>query len=108
MAENRPAVSRGRILPFGEIANGVFLLDTLAAGTAGLVAGYLVKGEESALTDAGYPTSAKAVLLQLRELDSKHRNVDYLIPTHVHLDHTGASQRTSFPITSAEFSSQAQ
>jgi len=77
-------------LPFREIVNRVFLLDTLAAGTAGLVAVYLVEGQQSALIDAGYPTSAKAVLSQLRGLDSKHRNVDYLIPTHVHLDHAGA------------------
>jgi len=77
-------------LPFSEIVNGVFLLDSLAAATAGLVAVYLVEGEQSALIDAGYPTSAKAVLSQLRELDSRRRNVDYLIPTHVHLDHAGA------------------
>ena len=76
-------------MPFREIVNSVFLLDTLAAGTPGLVAAYLVRGEERALIDAGYPTSAKAVLSQLRELDSKHPNVDYLIPTHVHLDHAG-------------------
>jgi glyoxylase-like metal-dependent hydrolase (beta-lactamase superfamily II) len=90
MTEKQPSTSRGRSLSFREIVNGVFLIDTLAAGTAGLVAGYLVKGEQSALIDVGYPTSAKAVLFQLRELDSKHRNVDYLIPTHVHLDHAGA------------------
>jgi len=90
MTENQAAMSRRRILPVGEIVNGVFLLDTLAAGTAGFVAAYLVKGEESALIDAGYPTSAKAVLSQLRELDGRHRNVNYLIPTHVHLDHAGA------------------
>jgi len=90
MTEDRSSTNRVCSLPFREIVNGVFLIDTLAAGTAGLVAGYLVKGEESALIDVGYPTSAKAVLSQLRELDSRHRNVDYLIPTHVHLDHAGA------------------
>jgi len=90
MTERRSAVSGIHEFPFGEIAHGVFLLDTLAAGTPGLVAAYLVKGQESALIDAGYPSSAKAVLSQLRELHSNQYDVGYLIATHVHLDHAGA------------------
>jgi glyoxylase-like metal-dependent hydrolase (beta-lactamase superfamily II) len=78
-----------------EISDGVFLIDTLAAGTPGLVAGYLIKGERSALVDAGYPSSANSVLSDLRSLDGTGPNVDYLIPTHVHLDHAGAIGRLS-------------
>jgi glyoxylase-like metal-dependent hydrolase (beta-lactamase superfamily II) len=78
-----------------EISDGVFLIDTLAAGTPGLVAGYLIKGERSALVDAGYPSSADSVLSELRSLDGTGPNVDYLIPTHVHLDHAGAIGRLS-------------
>jgi glyoxylase-like metal-dependent hydrolase (beta-lactamase superfamily II) len=73
-----------------KISDGVFLIDTLAAGTPGLVAGYLVKGERSALVDAGYPSSADSVLSELRSIDGTGTNIDYLIPTHVHLDHAGA------------------
>jgi glyoxylase-like metal-dependent hydrolase (beta-lactamase superfamily II) len=73
-----------------EISDGVFLIDTLAAGTPGLVAGYLIKGERSALVDAGYPSSADSVLSELRSIDGTGPNVDCLIPTHVHLDHAGA------------------
>lgn len=72
-----------------EIANGVFLIDTMTAGVPGLVASYLIRGERSALVDAGYPTSANTVLSELRALDDKRWQVDYLIPTHVHLDHAG-------------------
>jgi len=73
-----------------EISDGVFLIDTLAAGTPGLVAGYLVKGKRSALVDAGYPSSANSVISELRSLGGTEPSVDYLIPTHVHLDHAGA------------------
>ncbi len=73
-----------------EIANGVFLIDTLAAGVQGLVACYLVKGEKCALVDAGYPTSADPILAELKAIDPSASHVDYLIPTHVHLDHAGA------------------
>ena len=72
-----------------EISSDVFLVDTLAAGIPGLVASYLIKGEKSALVDAGYPTSANTLLSELRALDASWRQVDFLIPTHVHLDHAG-------------------
>jgi glyoxylase-like metal-dependent hydrolase (beta-lactamase superfamily II) len=73
-----------------QISDGVFLIDTLAAGAAGVVAGYVIKGERSALVDAGYPSSASSVLSELQVLTGRGSQVDYLIPTHVHLDHAGA------------------
>ena len=73
-----------------QISDGVFLIDTLAAGAPRLVASYLVKGEKSALVDAGYPSSANSVLSELQVLTDRGLLVDYLIPTHVHLDHAGA------------------
>jgi glyoxylase-like metal-dependent hydrolase (beta-lactamase superfamily II) len=73
-----------------EIVKGVFLIDTLAAGLPGLVACYFIKGNKCALVDVGYPTSASTLLSELRALDEKSPRVDYLIPTHVHLDHAGA------------------
>jgi len=73
-----------------EISEGVFLIDTLAAGSPGLVAGYLIRGKRSALLDAGYPSSVNSVLSELKSLLGAELSVDYLIPTHVHLDHAGA------------------
>lgn len=78
-----------------EISDGVFLIDTLAAGTPGLVANYLIKGERSVLVDAGYPSSASSILSELQVLIGGGLQVDYLIPTHVHLDHAGAIGRLS-------------
>lgn len=75
-----------------KISDGVFLIDTLAAGTPGLVAGYLIKGDRSALIDAGYPSSANSVLAELQALGGGSQ-VDFLVPTHVHLDHTGSIGR---------------
>jgi len=77
-------------LTYREIADGVYLIDTLPAGIPGLVAGYLVRGEKSALVDVGHATSAKTVLSELRALGGGNLRLDYLIPTHVHLDHAGA------------------
>ena len=54
-----------------EISEGVFLIDTLAAGSPGLVAGYLIRGKRSALLDAGYPSSVNSVLSELKSLLSR-------------------------------------
>jgi len=76
-----------------EISPGVFLIDTLAAGISGRVASYLVKGDKSALVDVGYPTSAPTVLAELQATGDSDWQADFLIPTHVHLDHAGALGR---------------
>lgn len=76
-----------------EILRDVFLIDTMALGSAGLIACYLFRGDKSALVDAGYPASADTVLLELKAIDPSTWQVDYLIPTHVHLDHAGAVGR---------------
>jgi glyoxylase-like metal-dependent hydrolase (beta-lactamase superfamily II) len=72
-----------------KISDGVFLIDTLAAGTTGLVASYLIRGDRSSLVDAGYPSSANSVLGELQVLGGASQ-VDFLIPTHMHLDHAGS------------------
>jgi glyoxylase-like metal-dependent hydrolase (beta-lactamase superfamily II) len=89
-------------LPWTEIVNDVFLVDTLAAGSPGLVASYLIKGERSAVIDAGYPSSAQSVLTELRALNGGELDVDFLIPTHVHLDHAGAIGRLSEAMPNAQ------
>ena len=53
-----------------------------------MVAAYLVRAKESALIDMGYASSAKTVLKDLER--SGFAKVDYLLPTHMHLDHSGA------------------
>jgi glyoxylase-like metal-dependent hydrolase (beta-lactamase superfamily II) len=85
-----------------QISDGVFLIDTLPAGTPGVVACYVIKGERSVLVDAGYPSSASTVLSELQVLTGRELKVDYLIPTHVHLDHAGAIGQLSEAMPKAQ------
>ena len=85
-----------------EISSDVLLIDTMASGSPGLVACYLVKGEKCALVDTGYPTSANTVLAELKAIDPSAWQVDYLIPTHVHLDHAGAVGRLAEVMPNAQ------
>lgn len=65
----------------------VTLVDTQALGEPNVVAAYLVTGKETALIDMGYQSSAEQVARDLFENGVKP---DYLLPTHVHLDHCGS------------------
>jgi glyoxylase-like metal-dependent hydrolase (beta-lactamase superfamily II) len=85
-----------------KVSERVYLLDTFALGQPGTVGAYLVKGPKPALVDCGYATSFKTVLAGMAEAGVMPRDVRYLIPTHVHLDHAGAAGRLLKEMPSAE------
>ncbi len=82
---------RGQSVTVSRVSDRVFMIDTLALGKPGAVAAYVLKGSKTALVDCGYATSAMTVLEGLRELSLSPSDVDYVIPTHVHLDHAGSA-----------------
>jgi len=68
----------------------VSIIDTEALGHASFVAAYLVTGKETALIDMGYQSSAETISKDLAEHGISRDGLDYLLPTHVHLDHSGS------------------
>lgn len=73
-----------------EIIKGIYLIDTLGANFDKTVASYVVKGSKIALIDTGYASSYLNVIRGLQMLNIDPKDVNYIIPTHVHLDHAGA------------------
>lgn len=74
------------------ITNKTFMIDTVGLGNPNTVAVYVVKGtRKTAVIDCGYASSYGNVMQSLRQLGIEPSRVDYLIPTHVHLDHAGAT-----------------
>jgi len=67
----------------------ISIIDTMALGKPGVVAAYLVSGKERALIDMGYRSSAQTVINDLEHNGIRTDGIDYLLPTHVHLDHSG-------------------
>jgi glyoxylase-like metal-dependent hydrolase (beta-lactamase superfamily II) len=55
-----------------------------------VVAAYFIKGKENALVDMGYRSSAESVATDLSEIGIADGDLHYLLPTHVHLDHSGS------------------
>lgn len=72
------------------MTNSIAIIDTEALGNRGVVAAYLVTGKENALIDMGHRSSAEVVMRDLSSQGISVDDLDYLLPTHVHLDHCGA------------------
>jgi len=76
---------------FQEIAEGIHCLDT-GLYRQGLAAAYLVRsGERLAFIDTGPANAAPTLLAAIAALGLTPEQVDYVMPTHVHLDHAGAA-----------------
>ena len=74
-----------------EIAPGIAMLDTLLAGWPGVTAAYVVRGDSAALVDTGSRTSAPAVRAALADAGIGADDLRWIVLTHVHLDHCGAT-----------------
>lgn len=74
-----------------EGAADIAVIDTRLGGMEGVTAAYLVPGERPALVDAGARTSADAVRSALAGLGLEAGDLRWIVLTHVHLDHCGAT-----------------
>ena len=71
--------------------SGIFLIDSHYV-RSGLAAIYLlVESGRAALLETGCNASLPFVLAALEQQNIAPENVDYVIPTHVHLDHAGGA-----------------
>ena len=68
----------------------ISLIDTMALGQPRVVAAYLVSGKERALVDMGFESSAPRLIKDLADAGVEDGDLDYLLPTHVHMDHAGS------------------
>jgi glyoxylase-like metal-dependent hydrolase (beta-lactamase superfamily II) len=74
-----------------DIGNGIFCVDT-GLYRHGLAAAYLIReGDRLAFVDTGTAHSVPTLLGLIHALGLTPAAVDYVIPTHVHLDHAGGA-----------------
>lgn len=74
-----------------KFSDKVYAIDTKAFGYEQCVASYLIKGEKYALVDVGYASTYHNILDSLYDANINLNDIKYIIPTHVHLDHSGAT-----------------
>jgi len=78
-------------LPFQEIADQVYCIET-GLYRHGLAACYLVRSADRlAFVDTGTARAVPGLLQVIAALGLGPEHVDYVIPTHVHLDHAGGA-----------------
>ncbi|MEM0482172.1 MAG: MBL fold metallo-hydrolase [Nitrososphaerota archaeon] len=73
------------------ISRGVYLVDTGGLRFKNTVAAYVVVGEKyAAVLDTGFSSSSRRVAEAIAKIGAADR-LRYIIPTHAHLDHCGAT-----------------
>ena len=78
-------------LHYAPLGDGIYCIET-GLYRHGLAACYLVReGDRVAFVDTGTTHTVPRLLAILGELGLSAANVDYVVPTHVHLDHAGGS-----------------
>lgn len=78
-------------LPYLEVAEHIYRVET-GLYRPGLAAAYLVRsGDRLAFVDTGTARAIPTLLGVITDLGLDPEHVDYVIPTHVHLDHGGGS-----------------
>jgi glyoxylase-like metal-dependent hydrolase (beta-lactamase superfamily II) len=65
------------------------VIDAPINGRTGALGTYLVSGEKTTVIDPGPTSQSKGVIEELRVLEVEH--LDWILATHIHLDHTGGS-----------------
>ena len=74
-----------------EIAENIYAIDNCLFSIPGLSSVYLINEEKKALVDIGPATSVNVVLDGIKKFGIRPEDVDYLIHTHIHLDHAGGT-----------------
>lgn len=69
----------------------LYLIDLKPAGFDNLISSYVLKADKVAVIESGPLISAGNLLTGLEEIGVKNEEVDYLMVSHIHVDHAGAS-----------------
>jgi glyoxylase-like metal-dependent hydrolase (beta-lactamase superfamily II) len=78
-------------VPYQAVGDGVYCIET-GLYRHGLAACYLLRNQDRlALVETGGANSVPGILSVIADLGLTAAQVDYVIPTHVHLDHAGGA-----------------
>ncbi len=74
-----------------EVAENIYLIDAELYSIPEWGSVYLVNEEKKALVVTGPTTAANTVLNGIKQVGVRPEDIDYLILTHIHLDHSGGA-----------------
>jgi len=68
------------------------MIDLKPLGFENFIASYVLNGEKaSAIIEAGPSCSVRNLLAGLREIGVRNQDIDYVMVSHVHIDHAGGA-----------------
>ena len=79
------------MVDINEVAENIYLIDNQLYSILGMGAVYLVNEDKKALIDVGPSASIDFVLDGIRQVGVSPEEIDYIIVTHIHLDHGGGA-----------------
>lgn len=74
-----------------EVAQNIYMIDDRLYSIPKWGSVYLINEEKKALVDTGPSTSVSTVLEGIKEVGVSPEEIDYLIVTHIHIDHAGGA-----------------
>ncbi|MFC1987578.1 MBL fold metallo-hydrolase [Chloroflexota bacterium] len=74
-----------------EVAENIYMIDNHLYSIPKFGSVYLINEERKALIDTGPTTSNSVVLDGIRHLGVRPEDINYIIVTHIHLDHAGGA-----------------
>ncbi len=79
------------MVDINEVAENIYMIDERLYSIPEWGSAYLINEEKKALVDTGPTTSANAVLDGIKRVGVRPEDIDYIIITHIHLDHAGGA-----------------
>jgi len=80
-------------MSFDSISEHIVLIDAPFQGKSGVLGTYLIQGRTSVIVDPGPTASIPYVEKSLHALGVSGENLQFIAPTHIHLDHSAGSWR---------------
>lgn len=74
-----------------EVAENIYMIDDQLFSNPEFGSVYLINEEKKALIDTGPATSVSVVLDGIKRAGVRSEDIDYIIVTHIHLDHAGGA-----------------
>jgi len=75
-----------------KLSNHLYIIDLKPTGVENFIASYVLKGEKAtAIIETGPTCSIPNLLSGLREIGVRNEDVDYVMVSHIHIDHGGGA-----------------
>ncbi len=79
------------MIDISEVAENIYMIDNQLYSAPKWGSVYLLDEEKKALIETGPTTSANVVLDGIKKIGVSPRDINYIIVTHIHLDHAGGA-----------------